>query len=192
MSATVIGILSDSGGDLGAFEAAYGLLQAKGATRYFFLGGQFADLDGWVVSHRDQARGGWQQDPSSLRDMFLRVPERGSPEYARPEVSTKVVDMLGDQLCCLVHDKNDLDRDDLLNASFFIHGKEPAPKVVQIGPRCFITPGSLAGASSPSCGLLEILDKERLLRFSAFTLAGQQLLDVQELSLDRRTKLSVK
>jgi hypothetical protein len=103
---------------------------------------------------------------------------------------TLAMDMLGDVLCCVVHDKNDLSRDDLMNATVFIHGRAPEPKVVQIGPRFFVTAGQLTGAARQTCGLLEVV--ERNLRFSAFALDGSTALDGQLLAVERRTKLSVK
>jgi hypothetical protein len=123
-------------------------------------------------------------------ERFVRVPERDSLQYRDPNLAKKAVDMVGDTLCTLVHDKNDLTRDDLLNAQVFIHGKESEPKVVQIGPRFFVTPGRLAGAAEQTCGLLEKVDKN--LRFSAFRLDGHPVLEPQELQLSRGTKLSVK
>src|SRR5262245_6656118 len=102
------------------------------------------------------------------------------------------MDMLGDSLCTLVHDKNDLTRDDMLNATVFIHGKERQPKVVQIGPRFFVTPGMLTGAPEQTCALLELVEKEKVLRFSAFTLEGRVVIDQQVLPLSAKTKISVK
>ncbi len=99
--------------------------------------------------------------------------------------------MIGTQLCCVVHDKNDLTKDDLLNASLFIHGKEPEPKVVQIGPRFFVTPGKLTGAAEQTCGLLELVDKSDPLQRVAARRAP--VLPAQVLSAGAaKTKLSVK
>ena len=120
----------------------------------------------------------------------MRVPERDSLHYRSPEVDKKAVDMLGDTLCCLVHDKNDLNKEDLLNAQVFIHGKESEPKVVQIGPRFFVASGKLTGAADQACGLLDPVEKA--IRFSAFTLDGRTLVDQQLLQLGAKTKLSVK
>ncbi len=86
-----------------------------------------------------------QEDPLLVREHFLRTPERDSLQYRDPSIPRKVLDMVGDTLCCLVHDKNDLNREDLLNALIFIHGKESEPKMVQIGPRYFLTPGPAGG-----------------------------------------------
>jgi hypothetical protein len=220
----VIGIFSDSHGDLGAFDAAYELLRAKGAKRFFFVGGRYTDLDEWFLQKREKARGGREysdqdfladvsswlagsqpagpratpkpmpkvetEDLTRVKERFLRVPEKGSLQYLAPEIAKKAVDMVGDTLCCLVHDKNDLNREDLLNATVFVHGKESEPKVVQIGPRFFVTPGKLTGAADQTCGLLDVVEKN--LRFSAFTLQGRAIVDGHVLQLGTRTKLSVK
>lgn len=226
----MIGIFSDSHGDLAAFDRAYRLLRERGARRYFFAGGNYSDLDEWVTWRNAQAQGGGDNytnsdfladigswltggpqverppafglvpealaggDPemAGVKDRFLRTPERDSPQYQDPAVGKKMVDMLGDALCTVVHDKNDLDREDLLNSVVFIHGKEREPKVVQIGPRYFITPGMLAGAPVQTCGLLEVPEKEKVLRYSAFTLDGQAIIDRQAIQLGQKTKLSVK
>ena len=222
----MLGLLSDSHGDLDAFDAAYELLRQKGAKRFLFMGGRYTDLDEWIYRKKERARGGrgysdadFLKDISNfltasapiprppafddsasteapvenferLRGSFVRTPERESLHYRDSNVPKKAVEMLGDLLCCAVHDKNDLDREDLLNSVIFLHGKESEPKIVQIGPRYFLTPGRLAGASEQTCGLVEVAD--RSVRFSAFRLDGKTLIDRQQLSFERKTKLSVK
>jgi hypothetical protein len=227
VSQDVIGILSDSHGDLDAFDAAYELLRAKGAQRFVFLGGRYTDLDEWILARRERGRGGreysgadfledverWlavadqkprpralmtdeearkqqQEDPLLVRERFLRTPERDSLQYRDPTIPRKVLDMVGDTLCCLVHDKNDLERDDLINASLFLHGRESEPKLVQIGPRFFLSPGRLAGAAEQTCALLERVERD--LRFSAWRLDGKAVLEPRVLPRERRTKTSIK
>jgi len=104
-------------------------------------------------------------------------------------VPKKLVEMVGDVLACLVHDKGDLIKDDMLNAVFLIHGKSPEPNVVQIGPRFFVTPGRLTGASEQTCALLELNGNQIL--FDAFTLDGRAIKHL-ELGLARRTNISAK
>lgn len=97
---------------------------------------------------------------------------------------------MGDSLCCLVHDKNDLDKEDMINAVVLVHGKDPDPKVVQIGPRTFITPGTLKG-SKPTVGLIESADRQ--VTFSAYTLDGSAVIDHQPIQLGSgKTKISVR
>lgn len=227
MSQDVIGLLSDSHGDLAAFDAAYELLRGKGAQRFIFLGGRYTDLDEWILDRRERSRGGreysgadfiedvakWlavteqkprprslsvsdddlkalEGDPLLVREHFLRTPERDSLQYRDPAIPRKMLDMMGDTLCCLVHDKNDLSRDDLVNALVFIHGKESEPKLVQIGPRYFLTPGRLAGAAEQTCALLECEDRN--VRYTAFRLDGKVVVEPQLMLLDRRSKLTIK
>ncbi|EPX61994.1 hypothetical protein D187_009897 [Cystobacter fuscus DSM 2262] len=227
MSQDVIGIVSDSHGDLAAFDAAYELLRAKGAQRFVFLGGRYSDLDEWILDRRERSRGGreysgtdflqdverWLSvsdkkprprslsvsreelekeaaDPLRVRENFLRTPERDCLQYRDPAIPRKVLDMVGDTLCCLVYDKNDLERDDLINASLFLHGRESEPKIVQIGPRFFLSPGRLAGAAEQTCALLERVERD--LRFSAWRLDGKAVLEPRVLPLERRTKMSIK
>ncbi|MBX5480437.1 MAG: hypothetical protein IRZ16_01110 [Myxococcaceae bacterium] len=227
----MIGLFSDSHGDLEAFDAAYELLRGKGARRFIFAGGRFNDLDEWVLMRKRRARGGRTytdadfladvtnflcnqeqvarppaffdeaedsgangptrpEDFDKVKERFVRVPDKDSLQYRDASIPNKAVDMLGDALCTIVHDKNDLEREDLLNALVFIHGREPEPKVVQIGPRYFITPGKLTGAAEQTCGLIELVDRN--LRFSAFRLDGKVLVDRHPVELVRKNKLSVK
>ena len=222
-----IGVFSDSHGDLKAFDAAYELLTAKGARRFFFAGGDYADLDQWFLMRKEKVRNNrdytdehFLEDVSTwlslgeqmerppafyghaeaqlaeegelvkVKDRFIRTCEKDSAQGREAPGLRKAVDMIGDTLCCLVHDKNDLDKDDLMNAPVIIHGKEPEPKVVQIGIRYFITPGRLTGGREPTCALIERVEKN--LRVTAFALDGRVALEEQMLMLDRKNKLSVK
>lgn len=221
-----IGVFSDSDGDLTAFDAALKLLAAKGARRFLFAGGKFADLDEWVKWKREEVKA--QSDYSGedfledvrnyliglsqvdrpaafgtaheqvraieeltrMKDKILRAPEKGSLAYQDSAVPRKVIEMLGDGLCCLVHDKNDLDKEDMMNAPVLVHGKDAEPKVVKVGPRTFITPGRVTG-SKPTVGLLEMVDRQ--LVFSAFTLDGETVIDKMPIQLSAgKTKISVK
>lgn len=131
------------------------------------------------------------EDLAGVRRRILRAPERGSLAWQDPGVPNKVLELLGDTLCCLVHDKNDLDKEDMVNAQLLVHGKEGEPKVVQIGQRTFVTAGRLTGGQASTVGLLEVI--ERQLTFSAFTLDGRALIDRQLLQAGSpKTKLSVK
>lgn len=224
----MIGLLSDSHGDLDALDAGYALLAARGARRFFYLGGRFTDVGDWLVRRRTKARGGraytdrdflsdvsaWlstseqttrpgafeedlvpasHEDAIELRSRFSITPERGSLQYLDPTVPTKLMDMVGPSLCCVVHNKNDLTRDDLANATLFLHGASRDPAVVQIGPRYFVTPGSLAGAAEQTCGLIELVDG--VPHFIGLRLDGSVLVERTSLVPERRlpgVKLTVK
>jgi hypothetical protein len=186
----LIGLLADSRGDLEAFGAAYELLLHRGVERFFFAGGRYADLDDWITLKRRAASElAEAQALLRLEDKFIRAPERDSPKYADPKVGKMALDMLGELLCCIVHDKNDLSREDLINATLFFHGNSDEPKVVQIGPRFFVTSGSLSGVKERTCALVRRAN-QRLL-FSAHTLDGRTIFE-DELSIPKRAKVSLK
>jgi hypothetical protein len=220
-----IGIFSDSAGDLPAFDKAIRLLVTKGARRFHFAGGAYADVDGWVKSKREEVKArsdysnldffddvvryligleqlerpaafGTAYDESReieeltrLKSKILRTPERGSLAYQDSAIPKKVVDLLGEVLCCVVHDKNDLHKEDIINNAVLIHGKETVPAVVAIGPRFFVCPGRLKGGAQGTVGLLEV---DHGVAFSAFFLDGSVALERQVLPLSNKTKLSVK
>jgi hypothetical protein len=131
------------------------------------------------------------EELTRMKDKVLRAPEKGCLAWQDTAVPRKVLEMLGDSLCCLVHDKNDLAKEDMINALVLVHGHESEPKVVQIGPRTFVTPGGLKGERA-TVGLLEAGDRQ--VHFSAFVLAtGEAVIDRQPLALGGgKTKLSVK
>ncbi len=96
-----------------------------------------------------EAGGAAHKLPTGPIETFLgrlaRVPERGCLQYQDPSSPHALIEMVGDKLACLVHDKADLTRDDIVTATFLVHGKSREPGVVCIGPRVFVTPGRWVG-----------------------------------------------
>lgn len=156
-----IGLASDSFGNVDALGRALDAFERARVDRIFFLGGRWGDLD--VAIARRTAGGpagkvesdleflaavqgalaraaGSAKDPLATR--LTRVASRACPEYGAG-VPVKHVDLVEGKICCLVHDKADLDRDDIANATVIFHGNSAAPGVVQFGPRAFVTPGHL-------------------------------------------------
>jgi hypothetical protein len=74
------------------------------------------------------------------------VASKACPEYESGKVPRKQMDLVDGLICCLVHDKAELSRDDIENASVLFHGNSGAAALVQIGTRCFVTPGHLRAA----------------------------------------------
>lgn len=211
-----IGLLADSTGDVGALDRGTELLLSQGAERLFFLGGRYPDVDEMILQRRARRRGsreysdrdfvddvaaflGAQQggtrarlagadDEDKLRSRFSRVPCKDSLEYRDPNVPNVLVEMVGDLLACLVHDKGDLSKEHMVNAVLLFHGKSPEPGVVQIGPRYFVTPGRLTGAAEQCCALLELLPAE--LRFWGLTLDGT-IIKSQAFARGSRNKTSI-
>ncbi|MBI5496073.1 MAG: hypothetical protein HY904_13700 [Deltaproteobacteria bacterium] len=170
-----IGLAADSGGDIAALTRAIRLLvDTLHCERVFFLGGNWADVDacqeataeaaapppppsteGDLVSlmlgalAADAAAG---QAHAAPRDDVVRVAEKGT---GAPADEQKVMEMLGNTLCLLVHNKGDLNREDIANAHLILHGRSRKAAVVRIGPRAFVTPGSVTG-DEPTVGVLDL------------------------------------
>jgi hypothetical protein len=178
-----IGLASDSFGDIRALGLALDRLDAAGAERIFFLGGWYSDVDMALARKRNPtptpppgdesleflhavtgalaSQLGPLHDPvQRLAGRIVRVASRSCPEYTKDESQRKVFEMVGSLICCLVHDKADLSRDDISNATVLFHGNASQPALVQIGPRSFVTPGALrspgAGDAQPTFALLEL------------------------------------
>jgi hypothetical protein len=134
--------------------------QARGREEY---GDQdfLADVSSFLVGAASAAEG--KAAPRALKSSveayvarFARVPDKESLPYRDPNVSRVLPDMIGDRLAVLVHDKADLKREDIEMATFLAHGNSAAPGMVQIGPRFFLTPGSLSGKEPRSVGLFSL------------------------------------
>ncbi|HEX9307466.1 MAG TPA: metallophosphoesterase family protein [Anaeromyxobacter sp.] len=162
-----IGLASDTYGNVDPLERAFALFQRVQVERVFFLGGRVADVDA-VLARRaggsrrapvpqtdgeflSAVRGALERQSLATRDplegRIVRVASRACPEYESGKVPRKQVDLLEGWIGCLVHDRADLSRDDISNAALLFHGNAAAAGIVQIGPRCFVTPGHLRTAT---------------------------------------------
>lgn len=180
-----IGLAGDSFGNLDALGRALDLFARAAVDRVYFLGGRLADVDAalarrqarreapvprsdseFLAAFEDALARHASRDP--LADRIVRVASRACPEAASGAVPTKQVDLVEGRICCLVHDKAELTRDDITNATVLFHGNADRAALVQIGPRYFVTPGRLrAGASggdgAPTFGVLEMTERELVL-----------------------------
>lgn len=182
-----IGLASDSHGNLGLLERALELFARTKVDRVFFLGGRLADLDAVLARRRGGSRdaavpgsdgeflsavqgalsrqAGAAADP--LAGRIVRVASRACPEYAAGGPARKQVDLVEGRICCLVHDKGELTRDDIANATVLFHGNSGHAALVQIGPRYFVTPGHLRApppeGRPPSFAVAEIGPRDLVL-----------------------------
>ncbi|MEW5853382.1 MAG: hypothetical protein AB2A00_31690 [Myxococcota bacterium] len=187
-----VGLASDSSGDVAALGRAITLLrQTLQCQRVFFLGGNWADVDhlppmtstpaakppsagddvlsamtAFLAAEAESAA------PSELQsELLVRVPERAASDE---EHERKQIEMLGNQICLLVHDKADLTKEDIANATLILHGKSKKPAVVRIGARAFITPGSVSGGDDVA--RVAVLTLEGLtLEVGFYDLQGRQV-----------------
>jgi predicted phosphodiesterase len=182
-----IGLASDSFGNLAALERALERFQRAQVERVFFLGGRVGDVDA-VLARRAggsreapvpqtdaeflaAVRGALARQEAARKDplegRIVRVASRACPEYESGKVPRKQVDLVEGRISCLVHDKADLTREDIANSALIFHGNTVAPAIVQIGPRCFVTPGHLrdpSPAGRPATfALVEVTARDLLL-----------------------------
>ncbi len=208
-----IGLASDTFGNLAALERALALFQRAQVDRVFFLGGRVADVDAALARRRGGSRNAPvpQTDSEFLRAVegalsrqsaaaadplasrVVRVASRACPEYGSGAVPRKQVDLVEGRICCLVHDKSELTRDDISNATVLFHGNSARAALVQIGPRTFVTPGHLRAPAPEgrpaSWAIVEVT--ERGIVLSPFSADGAAL-PPQRASFGAGGKLSVR
>ncbi len=191
-----IGLASDSYGNLDPLEKALERFERSRVDRVFFLGGRVADVDAVLARRsggsRDAAvprtdaeflaavEGALSRASAAGRDplagKIVRVASRACPEYASGAVPRKQMDLLEGKICCLVHDKAELSRDDISNATVLVHGNSGSAALVPIGPRTFVTPGALRAAPEgppPTFALLDVTERELVL--TVFSAKGAEL-----------------
>jgi predicted phosphodiesterase len=206
-----IGLASDSHGNLDALARALDLFARAAVDRVFFLGGRFGDVD--AVRARPRGAPAARTAPpeldflaafesalsresspaaSALDGRVVRVASRSCPEYGAG-APVKLVDMAEGLLLCAVHDKAELSRDDIANATLFLHGNGADAALVRIGPRFFVTPGHLRaaapGRSPATFALLDVGARE--LAFTVFAADGAELRR-EEAALGGSGKMSVR
>jgi predicted phosphodiesterase len=181
-----LGLVSDTFGNVAALERALDVFVRAGAERVFFLGGRLGDLK--EALGRRSAAG-----PDPLDGRVVRVASRACPEYEAGSVPRKQLDLVDGRVACVVHDKSELSRDDIENATLILHGNSGQPAMVAIGARCFVTPGHLRRpAPSGHPATFALLDAgPRLLELTVFSEDAAELRK-EKATLGRVTRLTVK
>jgi len=153
-----LGLIGPANGDLaGLARTAEFLLNGARVTRAIYLGDDDA-LEETVGLWAESLVGA---DPSDagVYERAFDVVATGTPEridtFLRGErarlrlkalerlspVELRSVEMFGDRVAVLIHDKAMLDEEDIFSASFLIYGKSDSPLIRKIGPRWFLSPG---------------------------------------------------
>jgi hypothetical protein len=155
-----LGLLGPANGDLvGLARCAEFLLKDARVARVIYLGADIALEDMvalWaesLVGPNPSDEGVWKRalvaaaggSPDQI-DAFVRA-ERArlrlkSLERLPPE-ELRTVEMFGDRVAVLIHDKALLDEEDIFSATFLVYGRSDGPLVKQIGPRWFLAPGPI-------------------------------------------------
>ena len=135
-------------------------------ARHVALDGTPKEIDDFVAAERARLR--------------LRALE-GLPQDGRS------VEMLGDRVAVLIHDKALLDEEDIFSATFLVYGKSDVPLVKAIGARWFLTPGRLGSAGG---GVLVLDDAGETVIGSVYDTDGNRTLE-ESLVVARAAKVRV-
>lgn len=106
---------------------------------------------------------------------------------ALPEEISRTIEMVGDRVAVLIHDKALLDEEDILAANLLFFGKSDAPLVRKIGARWFVTPGPI-GCEGGGIAVLD--DEGDEIMITIFDSIGKQT-QREALSMHRPTKMRV-
>lgn len=198
-----LGLLGPSQGDLPALgKAADLLLNTLRVDRAVYLGSDGAlerAVQAWarkLVGDRGDDEGLWARAFTAALEPGTEALERLlAMETARrrlralemlPDERTRALEMLGDRVALLIHDKAHLDEEDILAANYLVYGRSDAPSVRRIGARWFLTPGVLGAASG--VGVIDDDGDDAILTFYE---PGGRVLATEVLALPRGTKMRV-
>jgi hypothetical protein len=162
-----LGLLGPANGELAALaRAAEFLLNGARVTRAIYLGSDEAleetvglwaeslvgpdpsDEGIWRRAFPLASSGTVEQIDAFLRGERARLRLKSLERLPPDELRT--VEMFGDRVSVLIHDKALLDEEDILSATFLIYGRSEAPLLRRIGPRWFVTPGPVASEGGGS------------------------------------------
>jgi predicted phosphodiesterase len=129
--------------------------------------GDPAQIDRFVVSERARLR--------------LRALE------SLPGGDGRTIEMIGDRVAVLIHDKANLDEEDIVSANLLVYGKSAEPLIRKIGARWFISPGVLG---CPKGGVAVIEDKDEKVVAEIFDDQGTCTL-TESLDMTRKTTTKV-
>ncbi len=199
-----LGLLGPSNGDLAGLARAAGfLLNGVRVTRAIYLGADDAleetvglwaeslvgndpsDEGVWDRAFEVAAMGNAEQIDAFLRNERARLRLKSLERLPLQEL--RAVEMFGDRVAVLIHDKANLDEEDIFSATFLVYGKSDSPLVKKIGPRWFVTPGPLGDVPG---GVMVLDDSGDEVVATLYDDCGQ-VLRTEPLPAGRAAKLSV-
>ena len=149
-------LVGDDPTDRGAWKRA----------RELVTGGTPHDIDRFVAAQRTRLR--------------LRALE------SLPQRIWRTMEMVGDRVAVLIHDKALLDEEDIVSANLLVYGKSDTPLVKKIGTRWFVTPGELL----PHGGICVLDDTGEDIQLSLYDMTGA-LTKLETLAMPRAAALRV-
>jgi hypothetical protein len=199
-----LGLLGPAGSDVGALgRAAEFLLNGARVHRAIYLGNDGA-LDRAVAAWARKLVGDDPSDEAAWRraaniavsgtseqiDKFVQTERarlRLKSLEALPEEVSRTIEMVGDRVAVLIHDKALLDEEDILAANLLFFGKSEGPLVRKIGARWFVTPGPIG---SEGGGIAVLDDEADEIMITIYDSTGKPS-QREALSLHRATKMRV-
>jgi hypothetical protein len=180
------------------------LLNQARVTRAIYLGADDA-LEDTVALWAESLVGTDARD-KGLWDRAFAVAAEGTPEQIEtflrrerarmrlksleslPSRELRSIEMFGDRVAILVHDKAMLDEEDIFAATFLVYGRSDGPLVKKIGPRWFLTPGPIGPSESGAVVLDDAGDEV----VATFYDGNGRALRSEKLPAPRLAKLSVR
>ncbi len=150
------------------------------------VGADASDKGLWDRAFAVAAEGSPEQIQAFLRSERARM--RLKSLESLPPRELRSVEMFGDRVAILVHDKALLDEEDIFAATFLVYGKSDAPLVKRIGPRWFLTPGPI----SQEDGGAIVLDDSAEEVVATFYDASGRIVRSETLPAPRLARVSVK
>jgi hypothetical protein len=179
------------------------LNQAK-VTRAIYLGADEAMED--TVALWAESLVGPDASDKGIWDRAFAVAAEGTPEQIEtflrserarlrlkaleslPPRELRSIEMFGDRVAILVHDKAMLDEEDIFAATFLVYGRSDGPLVKKIGPRWFLTPGPIG---HPEGGAVVLDDAAEEVVATFYDVDGRAVRS-ERLPAARMAKLSVR
>lgn len=199
-----LGLLGPSEGDVASLgRAAEFLLNSAKVNRAIYLGNDGA-LDRAVSAWARKLVGDDPSDDNAWK-RAAEIAVKGAPEQidkfvqierarlrlkaleSLPEKVSRTIEMFGDRVAVLIHDKAQLDEEDILAANILVYGKAESALIKRVGGRWFVTPGHIGTAGG---GVAVIEDTNDDVVVTVFDGAGKQT-QKETLTLQRATKMRV-
>ena len=98
----------------------------------------------------------------------------------------RTIEMFGDRVAVMIHDKAQLDEEDILAAGILVYGKSALPVAKRVNARWFVSPGHVGGNG----GVAVIDDEGDDIVLTVFDMNGRQAM-TEALTVQRATKVRV-
>jgi hypothetical protein len=179
-----LGLIGPANTDTAALERAAKLLIVEYEVDQVIYLGEDDALREFVTAHESEGNGHpiEQQvarvaatgSPSDIEDVLVQLRGARYLEKLRvaPRPPTRAMEMLDDRIVLIVRNKTTLGEDDVVNSNVVIYGDARELMFKRFGPRCFFSPGPLAGGR---LGLLDDRSEAGGVELRAIDIGGEIL-----------------